>query len=278
MKEVSWSNGAMTINGLDNEQNGPLVLCLHGFLDNAVSFEPMAEYLSDFHLIALDFAGHGKSEHRSDGAHYHLLDYIQDLYNLCIEQEWRDFVLVGHSMGGIVASIFTAAFGELVRGLICIDAGGPLTLPASQSTEQLRAAVMSRVPKAKRRIPVDLEAAIAARCKVSDIPEHHARRILQRNIGQDENGQYIWRSDSRLRTKSTLRLTDEQAEDFMRNIDCPTCFVGATKSFKQMEHVYEKRQAWMKSSQLVMLEGGHHIHMERPKDVSKAICSFVEQL
>ena len=278
MKEQSWMMGQSELRGLDNQGKGPLIIGLHGFLDNAASMLPLAPYLSEYQFVAIDWPGHGKSPHRSVDAHYHLLDYIQDLYNLCESQNWQDVILVGHSMGGIIASIFAASFPEHVLGVVSLDACGPLTLPADKSAEQLKAAVTSRLPKPKRDIPVDLEQAITARCKVSDIAPEHARLILERNITTLASGQTIWQSDSKLRTKSTLRLTESQAQNFMENIQCPICFVGADKSFKQVEQVYALRTGWLKNSQLTMFSGGHHIHMEKPCEISEVICSFVDHL
>jgi len=45
-------------------ENAPRVLCLHGWLDNAASFIPLAPLLDKLEVFALDFPGHGNSEHR----------------------------------------------------------------------------------------------------------------------------------------------------------------------------------------------------------------------
>ena len=57
-----------------------IVLALHGWLDNAASFAPLAPYLIDDNtsLIALEFAGHGRSAHRPLGAGYHFTDHMRD--------------------------------------------------------------------------------------------------------------------------------------------------------------------------------------------------------
>jgi len=57
-----------------------IVLALHGWLDNAASFAPLAPHLIDDNtsLIALEFAGHGRSAHRPLGAGYHFTDHMRD--------------------------------------------------------------------------------------------------------------------------------------------------------------------------------------------------------
>ena len=61
------------------DPDGPKLLALHGWLDNAASFEPLAEYFADHDLVAIDLPGHGRSSHRADGAWYHFIDYASDV-------------------------------------------------------------------------------------------------------------------------------------------------------------------------------------------------------
>tara|TARA_B100002003_G_scaffold192832_1_gene182211 strand:+ start:4204 stop:4977 length:774 start_codon:yes stop_codon:yes gene_type:complete len=257
------------------------VLALHGFLDNAASMACLAPAMSQFQYIAIDLPGHGMSNHRAPGAHYNQMDYIQDLHELVVSEEWQDIVIVGHSMGGILASIYAAVFPERVKGIAMIDACGPLTLPPETSSEQLRASILSRMPKPGRTgsaREVDLDAAVAARCKMSDITAEHAATILRRNITVGENGLSGWRSDPRLRTKSTLRLTESQAQNIMQAIQCPVWIGGASDSFKKMETAYAERKSWLKNSRFELFSGGHHFHMVNPSAVSSAICRFVEEM
>ena len=162
-----------------------------------------------------------------------------------------------------------------------IDACGPLTLPPETSTEQLRASILSRMPKPGRTgspREVDLDAAVAARCKMSDITAEHAATILRRNITIREDGLSGWRSDPRLRTKSSLRLTESQAQNLMEAIECPVWIGGATDSFKELETAYNKRKSWLKNSRFELFSGGHHFHMVNPSAVGNAICRFVEEM
>ncbi|WP_293752100.1 alpha/beta fold hydrolase [uncultured Paraglaciecola sp.] len=87
----------------------PMILALHGWLDNAASFQPIAEYLNDYYILAIDITGHGLSSHRSDGANYHLTDFVFDIHELVESQGWSSFVLMGHSMGGVLISTAIAA-------------------------------------------------------------------------------------------------------------------------------------------------------------------------
>ncbi len=279
MNETEFQLGDVKLAALDNQGAGTVVIGLHGFLDNAASLAPLAPYLQNYRFIALDLAGHGHSSHRPAGAHYHQADFLQDLYALITENEFTDVILLGHSLGGILATMYAAAFPEQIKAVISIDACGPLTKSADSSAEQLRESIQSRFKKRKNRLHiVDLDDAVRARCAVSDIDEFDARVILSRNLTQDASGHCFWSSDPKLRTKSSLRLTEEQAEALMRDIKCPVWFAAATNSFKKVPEVYETRKEWFDSSVCEVFEGGHHIHMEQTDEVGRAIRQFVEQL
>ncbi|MEM8768285.1 MAG: alpha/beta hydrolase, partial [Pseudomonadota bacterium] len=58
---------------------GEPTLALHGWLDNAATFDRLAPLLPELNLVALDFAGHGLSDHRPPGVHYHSFTDIQDV-------------------------------------------------------------------------------------------------------------------------------------------------------------------------------------------------------
>ena len=65
MKALSLPTQRGVIQALQfGNPNGKPVLALHGWLDNAASFIPMAPYLAEHNLVAIDMLGHGGSTHR----------------------------------------------------------------------------------------------------------------------------------------------------------------------------------------------------------------------
>lgn len=279
MQPRQISAGSLQLAALDNRGSGDLIVALHGFLDNAMSFSPLFPFFNDFHFIALDLAGHGLSDHRPAGAHYHHADYLQDIYAALSEITDKPCVLLGHSLGGILATQFAALFPEKVKAVVSIDACGPLTKAEDSTTMQMRESILSRYKKQESLLkPVELEMAVAARCRAAEIPQEHAKSILRRNLKKADDGLLYWGSDPRLRTKSTLRLTEAQAQNMMSSITCPVWFGAVHGSFKDVAEVYSVRKAWFSHSQIDYFSGGHHIHMEQPEAVSAAIRQFVVQL
>ena len=80
--------------------NGPAVLLLHGFLENAHVWDLVAPPLAagGYHVYALDWRGHGDSDWIGPGGYYHFADYTADLAFL-VPQLAERVALIAHSMG-----------------------------------------------------------------------------------------------------------------------------------------------------------------------------------
>ncbi|XP_026305242.1 serine hydrolase-like protein 2 isoform X1 [Piliocolobus tephrosceles] len=115
---------------------GPPVLCLHGWLDNANSFDRLIPLLpQDFYYVAMDFGGHGLSSHYSPGVPYYQQTFVSEIRRVVADLKWNRFSILGHSFGGIVGGMFSCMFPEMVNKLILLDS--PLLLLESNEVENL---------------------------------------------------------------------------------------------------------------------------------------------
>lgn len=271
--QLSWG----TLEGLHWSQPGaPKVLSLHGWLDNAASFVPLAPFLEGFDLLALDLAGHGFSSHRPDTSHYYFTDYLFDVDEAMHELGWDQCHLIGHSMGGGVASCLAAALPERVNRLVLLDALGVLTLPADQAARQLHQSIMSvRKARGFLRPYESVEAAIQARQKKSPLSDDAARLLCQRAL-EHTGDYYQWRTDPRLNWRSPQLPGDEQALDLLAAIQAPTLVItspGLIDYFgKDRAH---KRISAINDCRHVMNDGHHHFHMEQAPQVAAHITEFL---
>jgi pimeloyl-ACP methyl ester carboxylesterase len=254
----------------------PMILALHGWLDNAISFQPIAEYLTNYYIIAVDITGHGLSSHRTHGAHYHLIDFAYDLHELVVSQGWQSFILMGHSMGGIISTIYASCFSEHVSKLISIESFGPMTKDTKSSPTQLRESILSRLKaqQSDAKHPSSIERTVEARAKVGDIKLESARLLITRNI-REEKGELFFTTDRRLRTSSSLRMTESQAEAFVRNIQCPTLVITGSQGYETMRTLVQKRLHWVDDLTVAECEGHHHLHMDNPQPVATKIVEFL---
>jgi pimeloyl-ACP methyl ester carboxylesterase len=267
----------ITLHGIGyGDPTKPMILALHGWLDNALSFQPVAEYLNDYYIVAIDITGHGLSSHRSHGAHYHLIDFAYDVHELVASQGWQTFILMGHSMGGIISTIYASCFPEHVSKLISIESFGPMTKDTQSSPSQLRDSILSRLKaqQSEAKHPISLERTVEARAKVGDIKLESARLLITRNIRQ-QNNQLFFTTDRRLRTFSSLRMTELQAEAFVRNIQCPTLVITGSQGYESMRDTLQKRLGWVENLTVALCEGHHHLHMDNPQSVATKIVDFL---
>ena len=142
------------------------MLALHGWLDNAASFDALAPLLPELRLVALDLTGHGLSEHRPQGVHYHLADFLPDVLAAADALGWRRFALLGHSLGGGLASFMAAVSPERISRVAMIEGLGPPTSNPAEGPANLRKAIdqMDALPDKRPPLYRDREAAIQARC------------------------------------------------------------------------------------------------------------------
>lgn len=274
-----------------------VVLCLHGYLDNAASFMPILEevnLLADRYLVAVDFPGHGFSGHRSGDAHYHFLDYVSDLAELFKINNWQSIDIVAHSMGAMVASAFAAAFPEHVKSLTLIDALGFISSPTEQTTKQLRKGVESRLGSSQLNRTFTQESAIKARMYVSDLDSYCAQTIIERSLvvvppendalvktsekSSTPNILYKWRSDPRLRSVSPYRFTLEQGQQLYKDIKCPVQLIYGEQGMMMVKTGIKHYAPYLNNLTVNKLTGGHHVHMEQPKLLLMLVTKFYEDI
>ncbi|KGT82616.1 hydrolase, partial [Xanthomonas vasicola] len=202
------------VTGLRNSERDPRrMMALHGWLDNAASFVPLSAHLhaQELDLVLLDLPGHGHSGWLPIGAEYTLSTTLQQLLQAADALGWERFTLLGHSLGGGVASLLAAAAPERVEALIAIEALGALAEPVETTATRLRGAVASARTLAERPLRVfpSMEMPVRARMMANRLTEPAARLLVERGVRVVEGG-YSWCSDPRLTLPAAIRMTEAQ--------------------------------------------------------------------
>lgn len=263
------------------EDDKPLLLALHGWLDNANSFEPIAAYLSDFQVLAIDWPGHGHSEHHQGHYPLHWVDYIYDLDVLMtyLADKKAPLAIVGHSLGGIVASAFTAAFPEKAKKLILIEALAPIFESAKNNKARLQKSFkgyQTYLANKEQAVSIydNLHLAVNARHKLTGLALPWCQLLTERNMLVNGKG-VSWRSDPRLRLDSPTRLSFEQVDMLMQGQLCSTLLITGSEGYQQLQTALPQAKKWFNDLSLIHLEGDHHLHMGNASDVADAIKVFL---
>lgn len=254
----------------------PPILALHGWLDNAGSFDLVAPFLKRFQILAVDMPGHGYSSHWPQGMSYHSIDAVGVLAQIIRYFSWENIILLGHSMGASIASLFAGAFPEKVSKLILIEGLGPLAAPADDTPNRLRRSIMQYAELPFKKMPIypSVEEALEIRRKFSQMSTEAARPIVTRGLKKIEGG-YTWRTDPRLKMESPYRMTEEQISSCLKQISCPVLWIRANQGMNLETFMSVERQKTIKNLKTLRLDGNHFVHLESPNEVAKAILDFI---
>lgn len=270
--------------GLRNSGDGPRVLALHGWLDNAASFIPLAQHLHGIDLVAIDQPGHGRSAHLPPGTDYSFVGAINAILDVADALGWERFALLGHSMGAGIGSLIAAACPERIERLVAIEALGALAEAPEHTVARMREAVAAHraLPNKRLRVFPDIDTAIRARMQATRVPgsgltEPLVRLLVERGLAEVEGG-YAWSSDPRLTLPTMTRMTEMQVENLVAGIDCPAMVIfGVPAQAYLPDDLRRRRAALLPHSELVMMLGGHHLHMDQAAAVAAAIGDFLRQ-
>ncbi|PJG60272.1 alpha/beta fold hydrolase [Aeromonas cavernicola] len=259
---------------LDNAQQGrPLLIALHGWLDNSASFLPLAPYLDEFHLICVDLPGHGHSDHKTTP--YVFVDWLDDLYQLTLAAGWQHFTLLGHSLGAYIAAAYAGVFPEQIARLLLLEGLGPLSQPDDMWPARLRQEILQRcAPMAWADAGfASVAEAVKVRCMMTKMKSAAARLICERQL-VERDGRWHWRSDPRLRESSSLRMSDGQVMALLQAISCPVLFMQAEQGFNTLPALWQQRSPQFQQIERLILAGDHHFHMDNPVKTAFAIETF----
>lgn len=265
-KEVSFEINDLTYAAkLWGDDSGHPVIALHGWLDNANSFDRIIPCVPGLNVCALDLAGHGRSGHRPGWGQYYFYDHVYDVLEVAKALGWTKFSLLGHSMGAHVAMVAAALMPEQVDKLFLIDGFGvPRNFPASVVPDLAREAYLKAQSLKLKQAPVykSIDEMVATRRRgFLQINEQAARILCERAIKPVEGG-YTWSSDPKLKYMSPFSVNHQEFCEYVKLIEAPTGLILADGTTHRDEAMIQQRIDLHRNLQVYRLSAGHHLHME----------------
>jgi pimeloyl-ACP methyl ester carboxylesterase len=251
-------------------EDAPPVLCLHGILEQGLSWHLVARRLAGrgYRVIAPDFRGHGLSEHVGKGGSYHVLDFVADVDAIAREigRGGEPFILAGHSMGAAVAALYASARPERVAGLVLAE------LPAPPNGRPAGLAAQLDYLSTEHEHPVlpSLEAAAERLLRgCPAIPPDLALRAARR-LTEPHDGGLQWRWDPMLRTRAGIgfdlsAVSAESYRDVLGRITAPTTLVYGDGNGR------EPAECPIPGAKRVVVRAGHNVHFEAPEALAELI-------
>jgi len=242
------------------------LVLLHGGGANAHWWDEVAPVLAErFHVVALDFRGHGDSDWPEPRAGA----FQRDLSALLEHLGHPDAALLGHSMGGHVALEHAArhAGARQPRALVVVD------VARGTGTRTRR---MMRLALAARRSYRSREEAVARfrfLPPAPSVPEALRARIARASLREEPDGRFAFKFDSRW-----FAIPPERVPE-LAHVGSPTLLLRGEESPLLSREGALSLAGEMRDARLVEIAGaGHNVHLEQPERFLAAVLAFLNEV
>ena len=265
------------------EPGAPKMFLLHGWMDVSASFQFLVDsFARDWHLIAPDWRGFGLSEWQGDG--YWFPDYYADLDALLeLYEPGRPARLVGHSMGGVVASMYAGIRPQRVARLVSMEGLGLSRQPPDRAAGRY-AEWLDDLKEAPGFKPYASFEEVAARLRKKNprLTNERASFLAQHWAKRLETGEVVLMSDPRHKMVNPYLFRIDEAIACWQRIAAPVMLVMGKQSdipgrMKDTpEQLAERKGAFRNRREVEIDDCGHMMHHDQPERLAHLIEEFFE--
>lgn len=282
MNERKVALDSVTLNVAVSAPNGPPMLLLHGVTRRWQDFRSLFPELADhFQLHGIDLRGHGKSG-RTTG-NYRVIEYVPDVvrYLQLLEEP---AIVVGHSLGGMVAAAVAAAAPDRVAALVLEDPTFEMTGRRIYETTYPDLFRAFRRHAGSTRSIRDIAADLAgAMIYAPDAPVYVRLGQLRDPVSLRFSAACLKRLDPDVLTTPLEGrwLEGYNVESTLARINCPTLFLQADwdAGGSLPDDYAETLAAMIPDAARVKLTGiGHNIHGTQPNAMLRLMTPFLDSL
>ena len=247
----------------------PAILLLHSLAAHSHWWDGAAALMEDtFHIVALDFRGHGRSGHAAPPA-YRFDDYVADAVAALDALGWQAPIVVGHSMGAYVGSTLAARHPDRVGALVIGD-----MLTSWTETMSERARVMAERPALPFASRDDAVARFRLTPPETPAPSDVLRHLAEIGVVESGDGLFRFAFDRHVFLHPPL-----DPWHFLPRIRCPTLVIRGEGSVVMPRDAGERVAAAPKRASFVELKDAwHHLILDDPAAFSHAIRSWLADI
>lgn len=237
------------------EENGTGDTCLflHGSRDRKEVFGRLTSAIKDYHMLRLDFRGHGETDKPFTGYDYN--QFLHDIEQFLNYKKVETLNIIGHSLGAVLAILFALQFKRRVKKLVLMGAHSHFK------------------PKFKRPKTEDIiDQSLIEKINVGAVPffflpqyKHVQTEVLAN-----------WSRVPPHVHKGLINMGHPDLRNLVGKIDVPTLLIFGEKdrisSCKEGRFLAKQ----IKNSKLAIIsDTGHFMFMEKPKVVAQEILKFL---
>ena len=264
------------------DARAPRIFLLHGWMDVSASFQFFVDALKrDWHIVAPDWRGFGLSGWAQAG--YWFPDYYADLDALLdIYSADAPATVIGHSMGGNIASTYAGLRPQRIGKLATLEGIGMPRTDPSTAPERLVKWLDARVKSPRFRDYASFDE-VAERLKRNNprLPDEKAQFLARHWARENGAGGVEMLSDPRHRAANPYLFRVEEALACWRRITAPALLVSGKDShiiawLKDVpEEVAERKKAFRNLRDVVLEDCGHMMHHDQPERLAAVVEEFV---
>ena len=264
------------------KRQAPTVVLVHGVRDHCRTWDDLIARLSaigDYHFVAPDLRGHGDSDW-VQGSGYRYIDYLYDLQQLIEQNDLGPVILVGHSLGGAIASFFAGVFPEHVRKLVLLEGIGLWSRDnedagIAQHIRDWSEMTRNLAGREPRRYP-DLQTAYqrmqAANPQLSEAQAFH---LTLHGALQLEDGQFTWKYDQYTYNFNGVGLSEAEIIELWQKISAPTLLINADQGLQNRAGQDDTLRHFRHAELRDVADAGHWIHHDQLEAVTALIAEFL---
>ncbi|WP_232319205.1 2-succinyl-6-hydroxy-2,4-cyclohexadiene-1-carboxylate synthase [Sporosarcina ureae] len=249
----------------------PPIVMLHGFTGSTATWQETIEQLvTDYHVVAIDLIGHGKTEAPETITRYKMEEQIKDLYEVLQKLEIEKPILLGYSMGGRVALGYTATYPEKVTSLVLESSS-----PGLRTSEQRLA---RRTADNKLADKIEQQGMPEFVDFWQEIPLFHTQKKLSESQRQAVRNERLCQRPTGLANSLRGIGTGSQPSYWqtLEQLSLPVLLVTGSEDEKFETIAQEMMKNLPNARHETIKNAGHAIHVEKPQQFATMIKSFLK--
>jgi non-heme chloroperoxidase len=261
IKNIQLSTGVNLEYAEQGDATGTPVILLHGYTESRISYQQVLPLLpGNLHVFAISQRGHGNSS--KPGSGYLPKDFAADLATFIVQKKLRSAIIVGHSMGGIIAQQFALDYPQLTKALVIIDSNaGAEANPGLEEFIKEVSRLMD--PVAAEFADAFIKGTVA---KTID-PAFYKLQVAETM----KVPAAVWKA-------AMKGLVSANYKAMLHNIYQPTLILWGDKDFITTRTEQDILATGIKNPTLIVYEGtGHALHWEEPERFVKDLLAFIDE-
>ena len=252
----------------DDIGSGTPIVFIHGLTLSGSMWKPQIEGLSEsFRLIIPDLRGHGKSSAPMNG--YTFREYASDIKNLIYQLKLKKVHLIGFSLGGAIATEFSAVFSHLLHSTIVISPMSHRPIPGDDLEIKISKfrKVMAKDGVENAVENVLLKDSIFGKINVGLNEWINLKKAIRQFSGYPLNENFSTENDS-------YRIMD-----LLQAFDKPFMIITGKNDTDYFHSAAGALDTALQNSQIVSIEdAGHLCTIEQPEKINSILLKFINSV